>query len=56
MNTTDFRFLTEAEKMVIYRMRCLRPFEKIEIRLDDNRRGKLAVVFSSTCKEIFNDL
>lgn len=45
--------LSEAEQKVILLMRNLGPYERIEIKLNDNRKGELAIVSSSTVKEVF---
>lgn len=41
---------TEAEKQVVFRMREISEYEKITITKQD---GKIAVVVSSTLKEVF---
>lgn len=45
--------LSPAEQRVILAMRALRPYERIEIKLDENSPHRLAVVVSSTVKEVF---
>lgn len=45
--------LSLAEQRVILAMRALKPYERIEIKFDDNRPERLAVVVSSTVKEVF---
>lgn len=46
--------LTEAEQKVIFLIRNIRPYERIEIKLNDNQKGEISVVSTSTIKEIFS--
>lgn len=45
--------LSDAERKVIYLMRNLKPYEKVEIKLHENREGELCIVSTGTTKEIF---
>jgi len=45
--------LSDVEKSVILRMRSLQPFQRIEIKLNENRLGEISVVTTSTVREIF---
>ena len=51
--TSELGELTAAEKSIILRIRELRPYERIEIKLNDNRYGEISIVSTLTNKEIF---
>ena len=46
--------LNEAEKNVVFRMRNLKPYERVEIKLNDNKYGEYCITSSMTIKEVFN--
>lgn len=42
--------ITQAEYDLICRIRNLRPFERVEIKLDDNKMGKIAYTITSNVR------
>ena len=44
--------LSESEVKVLLLLRQLKPYEKIEIKLNDNKYGELSVVTTCVIKEI----
>ena len=47
--------LTAAELKVVFLMRSIQPYQKIEIKLKDNRPGQISVVSTTTLREDFPD-
>lgn len=47
--------LSPAERKVVFLMRNLQPYDKIEIKLKDHELGNISVVSTSTTKEDFPD-
>lgn len=45
--------LSEIDKKILYMVHTLRPYERIEIRLENNEPGKISVVSTLTIKEVF---
>lgn len=45
--------LSAAERSVVRTMRELKPFQKIEIKLRDNRLGEITVISTVTLREDF---
>lgn len=50
---TTYNDLSEAERKMVFLMRNLRPFERIEIRLNDKDWEEISIVSTSTTKESF---
>jgi len=45
--------LSAAERKAIMLMRSLEPYQKIEIKLVDNKQGKVSVTLNATVREDF---
>lgn len=45
--------LTPAEERILDLVRSLKPYERIEIKLQDNQQGLLSITTTGTTKETF---
>lgn len=50
-NATDT--LTPFEVQLLYVVRNLKPYEKVELKLEDNRPGKISVSITTHTKEVY---
>lgn len=55
---SDIQGITESEakllKSVLLFIRNLKPFEVLELKLNDNELGKVSVLLKTNHKEVFN--